>query len=222
MDTSSKDLIPSRQTRAGRISPPPRESRGSEVVSSKAPSVRPSTGRLTLPVKERRIALRGQLTRVVASCCIARLVVLAAEDQRDPIIVHIDSPGGSIAEAMGILSTMNGIRCPVITFCRREALGPAAIIAAHGFRGYRAAAPGCRFCFKVSPGSNGRSSLNFDSLVPLLAEVLTKDARRRHEEVLAWLKNGAEFDAQQALAMGIIDTIASEPIFPKMTSGPAM
>ena len=141
MDTSSRDYIPPRQIRAGRVSPAPGVNRGSEVAGNKPASLRPSTGRLTSPVQERRVALRGQLTRVVASCCIARLVVLAAEDQRDPIFVHIDSPGGSIAEAMGILSTMNGIRCPVITFCRREAMGPAAIIAAHGLRGYRAAAP---------------------------------------------------------------------------------
>jgi ATP-dependent Clp protease protease subunit len=169
-------------------------------------------------VQERRVALRGQLTRVVASCCIARLVVLAAEDQRDPIFVHIDSPGGSIAEAMGILSTMNGIRCPVITFCRREAMGPAAIIAAHGLRGYRAAAPGCRFSLKISTsGPNGRSSVNLDSLVSLLAEVLTKDARKRQDQVLAWLKSGAEFSAQEAVAMGIIDVISSEPVLPKAT-----
>src|SRR5207248_3145744 len=123
-------------------------------------------------------------------------------------------PDGSITEAMGILSTMNGIRCPVITFCRREVMGPAAIIAAHGLPGYRTAAPGCRFSLRLS-GANKRSNYNLNSLAAVLAEVLTKDARKEQEKVLGWLKNGGEFGVQEALGMGIIDAIANEPILPK-------
>lgn len=163
--------------------------------------------------------LRGRITRVIASCCIARLVVLASEDPRSPIVIHINSPGGSAAEAMGILSTMNGIRCPVVTFCRGEVFGPAAIIASQGLRGYRVAAPGCRFLLKISGPreSARREMLNSEPLLPLLAEILVKNTRQRQEEVLAFLTNGMPFGPQEALRLGLIDAISSEPIFPKMT-----
>ncbi|MGH7968389.1 MAG: ATP-dependent Clp protease proteolytic subunit [Limisphaerales bacterium] len=177
-------------------------------------SGRPSTGRLTSPAQERRVVLRGRLTRLIASCCIARLVVLAAEDQQEPIIMYIDSPGGSASEAMGILSTMNGVRCPVLTFCRGQVAGPAAVIAAHGLAGYRVAAASARFSLRLSSfGSAADAEL--DSLLSLLTDGLSKDARHAPEEVTEWLRNGADFSAQEALRRGIIDTIAEAPAFPK-------
>src|SRR5262249_22939496 len=155
--------------------------------------------------------------RVIASCCIARLVVLASEDPQRPIVIHIDSPGGSPAEAMSILSTMKGIRCPVVTFCRGEVFGPAAIIASKGSRGYRVAAPGCRFSLRITgpKEARGRETAKVEPLLPLLTEILVKNTRQRQEEVLALLTTGTPFGAQDALRMGLIDAIAGEPIFPR-------
>jgi ATP-dependent protease ClpP protease subunit len=154
---------------------------------------------------------------VIASCCIARLVVLASEDAHNPIVIHIDSPGGTAAEAMSILSTMNGIRCPVVTFCRGEVFGPAAIVASNGLRGYRVAAPGCRFSLKITKESQRREAATTEPLLPLLAEVLAKNTRQRQEELLGLLTNGMPFGPQEALRLGLIDAVAAEPIFPKMT-----
>jgi ATP-dependent protease ClpP protease subunit len=222
MDISSKDGLPAQQSRAGREDMTFALKAGNGAPPQPSPRItvaraRPSTGRLTSPAQERGVLLRGRITRVLASCCIARLVVLATEDARSPIVVHIDSREGTVAEAMSILSTMNGVHCPVVTFCRSEALGPAAIIASHGLRGYRVAAPGCRFSFKItSPKETRQGAVNTQSLLPLLAQILVKNTRRRPEEVMEWLTSGTPFGPQEALRMGVIDAIASEPIFPKM------
>ena len=164
------------------------------------------------------MALRGRITRVIASCCIARLVVLASEDPRNPIVIHIDSPGGSPAEALSILSTMNGIHCPVVTFCRGEVFGPATIIASQGLRGYRVATPGCQFSLKIvgatEPGR--REAKPAEPLLPLLTDLLVKSTRQPHQKIMAWLTTGTPFSSQEALKMGLIDAIASEPVFPQM------
>jgi ATP-dependent Clp protease, protease subunit len=173
-------------------------------------SGRPSTGRLTSPIQERRVLLRGKITKLIASCCIARVVVLAAEDQVEPIVIHIDSPGGSASEAMGILSTINGIRCPVVTVCRGQAAGPAAVIAAHGKHGSRSALSSSRFSFGVGCFSD-RASSNFESLYRMLAEVLAKDTGREVEEILEWFSTGAEFGTQEALRKGLIDSVTGTP-----------
>jgi len=160
------------------------------------------------------VVLRGRITKLVASCCIARLVVLAAEDHKQPIVIYIDSAGGSAAEAMGIISTMNGIRCPVLTFCRGQAVGPAAIIVAHGLRAYRTAVAGAGFSLKLAAFSD-QGEPNFEPLASLITQMLAKDTRREQTEVLEWFRNGAEFNSQDAMRKGFIDTIASGPVFPQ-------
>ncbi len=225
MDISPKDGLPSQQSRAARGDFPfvLSAENGTPEIPHPGPRAsstkrgRPSTGRLTSPAQERGVALRGRITRVIASCCIARLVVLASEDTHSPIVIHIDSPGGSAAEAMSILSTMQGIRCPVVTFCRGEVFGPAAIVASQGLRGYRVATPGCRFALKLTgPKENSRrEALNSEPLLPLLADILVKNTRQPQEEALALLTNGTLFGPQEALRLGLIDAIATEPIFPK-------
>ncbi len=174
---------------------------------------RPSTGRLTSPVQERRVVLRGKITKLIASCCIARLVVLAAEDQEQPIIIYIDSAGGSAAEALGILSTMNGIRCPVLTFCRGVVGGPAAVIAAHGQNGRRAAVGNARFSLKMSTFTDSAKD-SFDSVMALMVDVLAKDTGHSAEEVLQWFRAGAEFTPQEAVRQKLLDAVADGPVFP--------
>ena len=160
------------------------------------------------------MVLRGRITKLIASCCIARLVVLAAEDQEEPIVIYIDSPGGSAAEALGILSTMNGIRCPVLTYCRGLVAGPAAVIAAHGQNGRRSAVANARFSLKLS-GFTDHEKDGFGSVLTLLIDVLAKDCGRSTEEVLEWVRNGTEFNPQEALRWGLLDSVASSPVLPK-------
>ncbi len=142
------------------------------------------------------------------------MVVLAAEDQERPILVVVDSLGGSASEAMGIVSTMNGIRCSILTFCRGPANGPAALIAAHGRKGFRTATPAARFSFKLSSFSDAGEA-DFESISRWMAEWLVKDTGRTSAEVIEWFKGGVEFGPQEALQRGLIDVIANEPVFPK-------
>ncbi len=173
---------------------------------------RPSTGLLTANDQERRVTLRGRISKAVASCCIARLLVLATEDRRHPIVTYIDSSGGSLRQALAVISTMNGIRCPVASFCHGQVGAPAALIAAHGLRGFRTATPAARFSFKVAE-SSGRDAED-RALLPLLADVLARDSGRPAAEVLGWLMQGVEFTPEQALQHGLIDTIAASPKLP--------
>ena len=159
--------------------------------------------------------LRGRINRQIASCCIARLLVLAIEDRQRPIITYIDSMGGSASEVLGVISTINGIRCPVVTFCHGQAVGPAAIIAAHGMKGFRVGIPSARFSFKGFEAVKSRDNGELDSLLPLLADILAADTRKSKDLVLKWFKDGAQFTALEALANGLIDAIASQPLCPQ-------
>lgn len=221
MDTSSKGGIPSQQSRPGRGDSPLGDTAAKPQLSQistrpKANPLRPSTGRLTSLAQERRVVLRGRITRLIASSCIARLVVLASEGARHPIIIHIDSPGGSVTEAMSILSTMNGIHCPVLTFCRGEVSGPATLIASNGLRDYRIAAPGCRFSFRMTDAKEARrEAIGVGTLLPTLAEMLAENTRQPRDQILEWMTSGKAFGPSEAIRMGLIDGIAPEPLYPK-------
>ena len=150
----------------------------------------------------------------------ARLLVLATEQPGRPIVIYIDSPGGPVKEALPILSTMNGIKCPIATFCRGEVIGTAAVIAARGVPGFRVATPGARFSFRRSAATrSGHDLISDEKLFPTLAEILARDVHKPVAEVLAWLKDGVEFSGAQALANGLIDKMSPKPLLPPVSSG---
>jgi ATP-dependent protease ClpP protease subunit len=155
------------------------------------------------------------ITNQLASCCIARLLVLATEDRQKPIITYIDSLGGSVAEALNVISTMNGIRSPVVTYSRGSIGGAAAVIAAHGLKGFRTADPAARFSLGIQEeiAGNGGSELH-ESYLKLLAQILSHDTAKSEHEVLRWFTNGVQFNAQEAMDKGLIDAIAREPLLP--------
>ena len=174
---------------------------------------RPSTGSLTTGGKERVFPLRGRITRQLCGCCIARLLVFATEDRSRPVLLLIDTSGGQISSALSIISTMNGIHTPIATFFGPSVEGTGVVIGSHGLRGFRVAPSGARLSFKAL-SAEAAASEEAASMLPMLAEVLAKDTRQSEARVLGWLRDGAEFDAQQALEAGLIDSISSSPILP--------
>lgn len=165
---------------------------------------------------ERHVPVRGPITRLVATSCIARLLVLAAEDARAPILAYIDSPGGLASEALRILSSLDGIECPVATFCRGPQGGAAVALAAHGLRGFRVCSPNARFAFKIDP-ENSRHR-NADSYLESLTEVLARDSGRPPETVSQWFRDQTVFSAQEAIVNGLIDSISVKPVIPEVTA----
>ena len=174
---------------------------------------RPSTGLLTTAGKERVFPLRGRLTRQLSGCCIARLLVFATEGRGKPMLLRIDSTGGPITHALDIISTMNGIRTPIATFLGPVVEGASVVIGSHGLRGFRVAPSGARLSFK-SLAQEISNSPEEAQILPLLAEVLANDTQKAMEEVSKWLRRGVEFNARQALEVGLIDHVSATPLWP--------
>lgn len=179
---------------------------------------RRTTGRLV--TTGRTVPIRGAISKMVSSSCIARLLVMAAEDQQSPIIAYIDdSASGMASEALRIVSTIDGIRAAVATFSRGRASGAATLIAVHGLRGFRVASPTATFSFKFD--SEARQHESVDSYLKLIVDMVAADSQQTVEKVRAWIKDGVEFTAEQAKANGLVDKIGGEPLLPaKQGPGP--
>jgi ATP-dependent protease ClpP protease subunit len=142
--------------------------------------------------------------------------VLSTEDRDKPVIIYVDSLGGSVAESLSIISTMNGIHSPVLTFCRGAVVGVASVITAHGLKGFRTADPTAHFSLRLQSErpDNGRPEAH-ESYLKMLTQVLAEDTGQPESQVLQWLTQGAEFSAQEAIRNGLIDVISREPLLPK-------
>ena len=66
---------------------------------------------------------------------------MESEDPDKDINLYINSPGGSITDGMGIIDTMNYIKCPVSTICIGMAASMGAALLCAGEKGKRFATP---------------------------------------------------------------------------------
>ena len=92
-------------------------------------------------LKDRIIFLGEEVNATTASLVIAQLLFLESEDPDKEISLYINSPGGSITDGMGIVDTMNYIKCPVSTICVGLAASFGAVLLANGEKGKRFATP---------------------------------------------------------------------------------
>ena len=90
---------------------------------------------------DRIIFLGEQIDDHVANSVVAQLLHLEATDPDKDISLYINSPGGSVTAGLGILDTMNFIKCDVSTICIGECASMAAVLLSSGTKGKRFVLP---------------------------------------------------------------------------------
>ena len=168
-------------------------------------------------LKDRIIFLGEEVNATTASLVIAQLLFLESEDPDKEIYLYINSPGGSITDGMGIVDTMNYIKCPVSTMCIGLAASMGSVLLASGEKGKRFATPNAEILIHQpligGGGISGQTTeiqihaehmiRTREKLNKLLSErtgqpidVINRDTERDH-----WMT------AKEALDYGIIDGI---------------
>ena len=168
-------------------------------------------------LKDRIIFLGEDVNPTSASLVIAQLLFLESEDPDKEIFLYINSPGGSITDGMGIVDTMNYIKCPVSTMCIGLAASMGSVLLASGEKGKRFATPNSEILIhQPLIGGNGIAGqtteikIHADHMIKtreklnqLLSEktgqpieVINRDTERDH-----WMT------AQEELEYGLIDGI---------------
>ncbi len=110
-------------------------------------------------LKDRIIFLGGPVDDGVANIIIAQMLFLASEDQKKPIKLYINSPGGVVTAGMAIYDTMQFVKPPVETVCVGMAASIAAFLLAAGEKGKRIALPNSEVLIhQVMGGAEGQAS----------------------------------------------------------------
>jgi ATP-dependent Clp protease protease subunit len=95
-------------------------------------------------LKDRIIFIGSEIVDVVANSVVAQLLFLEKEDSTKDIDLYINSPGGSVVDALAIYDTMQLIRPQVSTICVGLAASMGAILLTGGAKGKRFALPNAK------------------------------------------------------------------------------
>ena len=168
-------------------------------------------------LKDRIIFLGEDVNQTSASLVIAQLLFLESEDPDKEISLYINSPGGSITDGMGIVDTMNYIKCPVSTICVGLAASFGAVLLANGEKGKRFATPNAEILIhQPLIGGNGIAGqtteikIQADHMIKT-REKLNKLLSDKTGQSIETIERDTERDhwmtAEEALKYGLIDGI---------------
>ena len=170
-------------------------------------------------LQEKGIILGEDVNPTSASLIIAQLLFLESEDPDKEISLYINSPGGSITDGMGIVDTMNYIKCPVSTICVGLAASFGAVLLANGEKGRRFATPNSEILIHQpliggqGGGISGQATeikIHADHMIRT-REKLNKLLSDRTGQSIETIERDTERDhymtAEEALKYGLIDGI---------------
>ena len=166
-----------------------------------------------------RLFLSEDVNSASASTIIAQMLFLESEDPDKEISFYINSPGGSVTDGMGIIDTMNYIKCPVTTICIGMAASMGAMLLTNGTKGKRFATPNAEILIHQpliggqGGGISGQTTeikIHADQMIKT-REKLNKILSAQTGQPLEVIERDTERDhymtAQEALEYGLRDGI---------------
>ena len=170
-------------------------------------------------LKDRIIFLSEDVNPTSASLVIAQLLFLESEDPDKEISLYINSPGGSVTDGLGIIDTINYIKCPVTTICIGMAASMGALLLTSGTKGRRFATPNAEILIHqplISGQGGGISGQTTE--IKIQADQMLKTRERINKIISATtgkpieqVEKDTERDhyltAEEALEYGLIDGI---------------
>lgn len=150
---------------------------------------------------------------------IAQLLYLESLDDKKPINMYINCPGGSVLAGLAIYDTMQHLKCPVSTLVIGHAMSFGLVLLAAGTKGLRYAMPHARIMMHqpliMGGGISGQATdIEIEAKEMIyhknsLAEILAKHSGKSIEQILKDGERNAYFSAQEALEYGFVDRVVT-------------
>lgn len=164
--------------------------------------------------KDRIILLGTPIDSEVANVIVAQLLHLNSENDKKPITLFLNTPGGEIDAGLAILDTMNFISAPVYTTGYGIVASMGAILITGGERGHRTALPNTRIMIhQPSGGTRGTASdisIQAEEILKMkrkLEAYLAGRTGKTVEEVTKDAERDYYMSAEEAVAYGLIDSV---------------
>ena len=174
-------------------------------------------------LKDRIIFLGSGVDQASANVIVAQLLFLQAQDPKKEIYFYINSPGGSVYDALAIYDTMQYIQNDVITVGIGMQASAAAFLLSSGTKGKRFVLPNASVMIhQPSSGTRGkvtdqeidlRESLRVKEL---LENIMAKNTGQKPEKIHDDMERDKWLTADEAVKYGIADKVITTP--PKATT----
>lgn len=168
-------------------------------------------------LKDRIVFLGTDVNEASANSVVAQLLFLQAEDPKKDIYLYINSPGGSVYDALAIYDTMQYVTNDVQTVGIGVQASAAAFLLSSGTKGKRFLLPHSTVMIhQPSSGTRGkvtdqeidlRESLRIKHL---LEEIMANNTGQKPERVHEDMERDRWMTAKEAKDYGIVDKIISD------------
>ncbi|MGB4966758.1 MAG: ATP-dependent Clp protease proteolytic subunit [Candidatus Saccharimonadales bacterium] len=169
-------------------------------------------------LKDRIIFLGTDVNEASANIIVAQLLFLQAEDAKKPIYFYINSPGGSVYDALAIYDTMQYITNEVHTVGIGVQASAAAFLLSSGAKGKRFLLPHSTVMIhQPSSGTRGkvtdqeidlRESLRIKKL---LEEIMAANTGQKLDRIHEDMERDRWMTAEESLKYGLVDQIITTP-----------
>ncbi len=165
-------------------------------------------------LKERIIWLGSEVRDDNSNEISAKLLLLAADDDKKDIYLYINSPGGSITAGMAIYDTMQYVPNDIVTVGIGMAASMGQLLLTAGTKGKRYITPNARVLLHQPHGGFGGTSSDIQTQAALildmkkrLAEITAAQTGKTVEQINEDGDRDRWFNAQEALEYGFVDHI---------------
>ena len=169
-------------------------------------------------LKDRIIFLGDDVNEHTANLIVAQLLFLDNQDPKKDIFLYINSPGGSVYDALAIFDTMNFVKADVQTVGIGVQASAAAFLLSSGTKGKRFLLPNSTVMIhQPSSGTRGkvtdqeidlRESLRIKKL---LETIMAKNTGQKTEQIHLDMERDRWMTATEAKKYGLVDEIISTP-----------
>jgi ATP-dependent Clp protease protease subunit len=178
-------------------------------------------------LKDRIVFLTGTVEEDMANHLVAQLLLLESQNDKAPINMYINSPGGSVMQGLAIYDTMQYIKSPIHTIVIGQAASMGSLLAQAGDKRYITQSSR-HMIHRVSSGTGGTSGsvhiqeLEFEDarrhleeskkLNSMLTQIYAKHntAGKTFEELFEVMKFDTFLSAEESVAYGLADEVVAK------------
>jgi ATP-dependent Clp protease protease subunit len=168
-------------------------------------------------LKDRIIFLGSDVNEASANTIVAQLLFLQAQDAKADIYLYINSPGGSVYDALAIYDTMQFVTNDVQTVGIGVQASAAAFLLSSGTKGKRFLLPNSTVMIhQPSSGTRGKvTDQEIDlkeslRIKQLLEQIMAKNTGQKSAKIHEDMERDKWLTAKEAKAYGIVDQIIDD------------
>ena len=172
----------------------------------------------SLLLKQRIIFVGQPINDHVANLIVAQLLYLDHDDQKRPISMYINCPGGIVYHGLAIYDTMQQVRAPVSTYAIGVTASMGTVLLAAGTAGQRYALPHATIHMHPAGGSTQGYApdveIQFKELKrveDLLHNLLSHHTGQTVEQIATDFDRDRFMTADEAVKYGLVDVVIQAP-----------